>query len=749
MRKLPYLTVLAVTLAFGAAIAQADEPPPPPEPPSIAATWVTSVSTTGANLRAEVDTGHLPTTYRFEYVTEAAYKAGGFTDATRLPSGTEASIAASEKPEAVVQHPGALTAATSYRFRIIAKNDEGEAVGLTRPLMTDETPVPFSLPDGRGWEMVSPVDKNGGEIQSFGGNFGGGSIQAAGQGGAITYTSSSSFATPNGAPGASQYMSTRGGTAWGTQNITTPALSGSYPDSPTSGVPYQIFSTDLGGALLSNGRRCRVNTSSACPVENAPLAGSGAPAGFRNYYLRNNSAGTFLTALTSSDLSLLKLGNSDFEVAYAGATPDLSHIVFSTCAALTADATEVAGSGGECDPAKQNLYEKTGSALELVNQTPGASLAAQSRAISADGSRVYWTTGTKLFLREGSRVEQVDLAQGGGGTFETASLDGSVAFFSKAGHLYRYEAGAAATDLTPGGGVLGVLGASDDGSYLYYVDGAGVELWHEGVVTPVAKGADASNYPPTTGTARVSADGGDLVFVSSQELTIFDNRGFAEVYLYTAPAGGGEGTLLCASCTPSGERPVGAATIPGASFNGTGTNLPHSYKPRVLSTDAKHLFFNSSDPLVPQDSNGDVDTYQWEAPGAGDCANPDGCVALISSGRSANGATFLDASGDGSDAYFLTDGSLVPSDPGAADVYDARVGGGYPVPETPIPCFGDACQPLPPEPEDPTPGTQRKRASGNLPPVPPKKPLHCKKPKIKKFGKCVKPKQHKKRGGHR
>ena len=42
----------------------------------------------------------------------------------------------------------------------------------------------LTLPDGRGWEMVSPVNKNGGSIQSFGANFGGGVIQAAAQGSA-------------------------------------------------------------------------------------------------------------------------------------------------------------------------------------------------------------------------------------------------------------------------------------------------------------------------------------------------------------------------------------------------------------------------------------------------------------------------------------------------------------------------------------------------------------------------------------
>ena len=73
---------------------------------------------------------------------------------------------------------------------------------------------------------------------------------------------------------------------------------------------------------------------------------------------------------------------------------------------------------------------------------------------------------------------------------------------------------------------------------------------------------------------------------------------------------------------------------------------------------------------------------------------------------------------------------------------------GYPQPPTGIPCFGDACQPLPPEPEDPTPGTLRSKKSGNLPPPAPKKPLKCKKGQVKRFGKCVKKKpQEEAQGG--
>ena len=77
---------------------------------------------------------------------------------------------------------------------------------------------------------------------------------------------------------------------------------------------------------------------------------------------------------------------------------------------------------------------------------------------------------------------------------------------------------------------------------------------------------------------------------------------------------------------------------------------------------------------------------------------PSGCIDLISSGRSEGGASFVDASADGSDAFFLTDGSLVATDAGGVDVYDARIGGGFPESTDVIPCFGDACQPLPPDP---------------------------------------------------
>jgi hypothetical protein len=587
----------------------------------------------------------------------------------------------------------------------------------------------FTLPDGRGWEMVSPGDKNGGSIQGAGGIFGGGVFQAAAGGSAITYSSSSSFGDGQGSPGGSQYLSLRGSAGWSTENITLPTESGAYGIDP-DGVPYQLFSTDLGTAIMLEGHRCE--EAEPCP---------------RSYTLRDQAGGA---------LTPLPYDEPDLWFAGAGPGPDLTHLAFTTCAALTAEASEVSAPGG-CDPEAPNLYLRSGGALRLINLlpgqstgTPGATLAAWSGAISDDGTRVYWTDGSDLYLRDGNETVQVDADAGGGGEFQTASLGGDIAFFTDAGHLWRYDAGAdAATDLTPGGGVQGVLGASADGTVVYYLGAGGLFMWRSGTSTPVAAAANAGNYPPSTGSARVSANGLHLAFLSSAKLTAYDNAGFTEVYLYDAPVGAGSGSLICASC-PSGKAPTGSASLPGAGRNGTDPRATDVYKPRSLTADSKRLFFDTYDALTIEDTNQSVDVYEWEAQGAGTCTAAGGCVALISSGRSEGGASFVDASADGADAYFLTGGSLVPSDPGAIDLYDARIGGGFPPPDPGSVCIGDACQPLPAEPEDPTPGTLR--PSSPNPSLPVSKPVKkCKKGQVRRHGKCVKKKRrhHRRSGGRR
>ena len=696
-------------------------------PPQIDATWATAVTATSADLHAEADPEGIATTYRFEYITEALYRENlnlgheAFAGAARLPSGAEAPLGSGSAGAEAAQHVGNLKAATAYRYRIVAHSAAGTTPGTAFAFATQEPGTAFALPDQRAWELVSPPQKNGGSVQGFGADRGGGVFQAAANGEAVTYSSAASFsAAASGAPPASQYLSRRGGAGWSTGDITAPAVSGSYGEHP-DGVPYQLFSPDLARGLMLSGERCR-GAGSDCPVANPPLPDTEAPAGYQDYYLRDDEAGGFEALLTGADLGgLLSLPPEDFELSFAGASPDLRHVVLSTCAALTPEATEVPSGGGGCEPAEANLYEWGEGGLQLLNVlpgqthgTPGARLAAQSAAISANGSRVYFTEleDGALYLREaGGPTKLLPESVAGGASFQTASADGSLAFFTRAGTLYRYVA-QAETSEPLATGVQGVLGASENGSYLYYETAAGLFLWREGAgSTKIAAKGAASDWPPSTGTARVSPDGAHLAFLSAASLTGYDNTDQStgqpddEVYLYQAPAGGGGGTLTCASCNPTGERPLGPSTIPGAVANGEGPEATDSYEPRDLSEAGSRLFFDSSDALVPHDTNVEPDVYEWEAAGAGTCQHPAGCISLISDGQSGEPSEFIDASATGRDAFFLTADSLVGSDPGSYDLYDAREGGGFPAPSPPIACEGDSCQSLPSPPEDPTPGT--------------------------------------------
>jgi hypothetical protein len=241
--------------------------------------------------------------------------------------------------------------------------------------------------------------------------------------------------------------------------------------------------------------------------------------------------------------------------------------------------------------------------------------------------------------------------------------------------------------------------------------------------------------------------------MSRRSLTGYDNRDAVsgqpdeEVFLYDRLGAGGEGRLVCVSCNPTRARPHGIEIVDNASslineegiWNG-GTWLaaaipgwtPYQefetlYQSRYLS-DSGRLFFNSADALVPRDSNGTTDVYEYEPPqgegqpASNNCSVPSpsyspssgGCVDLVSSGTSAEESAFLDASESGDDVFLLTAAQLAPGDfDTAKDIYDARVGGAVSEGAKPPACEGDACQNPVSAPEDPTPGSLTFKGPGN------------------------------------
>jgi hypothetical protein len=389
----------------------------------------------------------------------------------------------------------------------------------------------------------------------------------------------------------------------------------------------------------------------------------------------------------------------------------------------------------------------------------------------------------------------------------------------------------ALTDLTPkteageSAKVAGVLGSSVDGSYVYFAAAGGlgiappggcfdpigegsnpekldilpvgtlcnVYVRHDGVTSFVAalSQRDASDWltEGLSGAVRVSPNGAWLAFASHRGLTGYDTadahsgQADAEMYLYHAPAdlGTEAGTLSCASCDPTGARPVGvesagnwlAASVPGwPGTYGVGTELLEAYyQPRYLSDEGR-LFFNSADPLVPLDVSKQSEVYEYEPQGAGRCTESTssgsalyvpqehGCVALISTGTAAEGSQFLEASESGADVFFLTTEKVLPQDVDTVpDVYDAHecttASPCIAPPSALRPCETEASCKAPPTPQ-PTiyaaPSSATFVGPGNqaTPPPPPpakvtKKAAKCKKRFVKnKQNKCVKKPKKKK-----
>ncbi len=135
-------------------------------PPIVGDLWASQVDSRSATLSAEIDPNDSLTGGYFEYTSKADFGAKGFTGAKRV----NINVIGSEAGMIPVNFPTitALQSDTTYLYRLVVTNGHGQ---VTSPA---SAPYPFFLtspasggpllPDGRGWEMVSPFDKNGGGV---------------------------------------------------------------------------------------------------------------------------------------------------------------------------------------------------------------------------------------------------------------------------------------------------------------------------------------------------------------------------------------------------------------------------------------------------------------------------------------------------------------------------------------------------------------------------------------------------------
>ena len=540
-----------------------------------------------------------------------------------------------------------------------------------------------SLPDNRGWEIVTPPDQDMDAITRF---------WTTADGDMTAFSSLGAFAGAlNGSTNG--YVTTRGAGSWMTQAVTPPGGAGTI---------YNLVD------LSDDGRR-------------SIWAAADLIAGTKNdIWVR--AADQPVVNVSRS----VKSAPSD-TAEYQGRSANGDHVLF------------VVDPGIANGPLQ--LYDHSGGVSKPVGILPGQTTPAPGgsvlgsfdqrydqgsvfNAVSPDGSKIFFESpapprsttvhypyaATGLYVREnGTTTTQIDPHA----TFWGAAVDGSKAVYTPVDgsddrglSIYDVAARQSKQIVPPSAQVQGLGGISDDASRIYFValaklvDGAtagepNLYLYDAGTMRfvatvnpqPYANGdpGDAAGYGgngfggsagPTTAT---SADGRILAFRSTKQLTSHDNGGKIAIYVYDASKP--SQPLACISCRPDGKPSTGDAAFQDYADS----NSPAPPEPATnVTADGRRIFFQTSDPLDPRDINEQIDVYEWT----------DGKAHLISSGTG-DFSRFNVASPSGDDVFFNTTNVLVPQNvaPGLRVIYDARVDGGFTPPPATTPCEQDGtCQ---------------------------------------------------------
>ena len=378
-----------------------------------------------------------------------------------------------------------------------------------------------------------------------------------------------------------------------------------------------------------------------------------------------------------------------------------------------------------CPPAE--VYVRDGGAGETIDVS-----ASQKTNGSGSGGRDAHGPQPKIYagsVQEGGRVTAVFFT-----SHEELTNDANTGGEDGGNDLYLYSLKTGRlTDITPdtnavdanGAEVIEFIGASSDGSLVYFTAsgalasgataGASNLYVHDlatGKTTFIGSGygvrgtqVQELTYSPEI-SSQVSPDG-YLVFSSSQNLTSYEQEGWAEVYLYDVSSS----RLVCVSCNPSGTPRVESATLPrrpkGGFYNLPSGTLPI---PLTMSDDGGRVFFGSVERLTPEaethtNARGELQPNVYEY--------TEGRIYLIASRAGVLGTTQ-----SGNDVLFETVAQLAPQDrDGTPDVYDARVDGGFPT-LAPQACSGTSCQGVPaPSPIFATPPSVTFTGVGNFTPV--------------------------------
>ncbi|MGN6189499.1 MAG: hypothetical protein ACTHOE_11405 [Conexibacter sp.] len=637
------------------------------------------------------------------------------------------------------------------------------AVVAVAVLTTVASSADASLPDQRRYELVSPADKRGIDVVAQSNK-----VHVSADRTKATFNALGGFADVRGTSVDVQYLSRRDGVpntnGWTTRAITPKSAALSFYVAVVfqSNIPTfeTEFTPDLSAAVFRSWR---------------PLTDDPNVDGVSNLYRLGNldGAGSPPQLLThaASPLPSLGLGSLFLRPAFVGASTDLRHVAFESQLDLVGDGStfaprlyEYADDGGvrlvgriptggatECDDSSSGSPCEAAPSSQAGIQPSSPTVLYSTDMVSANGSRILFQVpsgalGGAIYMREdGTRTVQLNASEKTSpespqdAELWDMSRDGTRIFFTTseglvnddndgASDLYMYDtaapAGAHLTRLSVSGTgvphvVQDVIGASDDGHYVYFVclgqlvpgeppiDSGGLFVWHDGQIRYIGRAAGGFafevntprtiwNFDQTTRASRITPDGRHLLFTSQNDVGFRGRGGFAgydqsactstigpgcrELYLYDANTG----SLACASCNPRASAATGDAYIDvrvNASASANTQHLSHA-----LSDDGNRVFFSTPEAMVPEDTNGRWDAYEYDAVTR--------TVHLLSTGKSTSDSYFMEASPRGEDAFFVTRERLVGWDvDDNYDLYDARIGGGFPEPAPAVaPCTGDQCR---------------------------------------------------------
>lgn len=592
------------------------------------------------------------------------------------------------------------------------------------------TGAPYSqgLPECRAYEMVTPLEKGGGDVKAFQLDSypGGGGMVVSPSGNSVGYLSQRPFAdaenawVAGGGAATLGYVGRRSSTGW-----TTGAA---FPSVGLISYPYAI-------GLFDGDATADLTKTVSCGYAEARTNGLDGT----NFACATRTGLEPWSVSVFPSLTGIPVGEANNPPYYSGSSADLSHIVFLRAPGMSnryvhAD-LEISGTGGA------GLYEvvnpgQSTATLQLVNvddggavigptmgavlggygpatnvstcesaaSTPGAT---NFQAISDDGEFIYFTACPgnvrggpwNIYARIGGS-ETVDVSNPSpsecstcsgvnrSASYAAASSDGKQVFFTTAQQL--------------------VDGDTDSTTDLYEYDFEAPAGHH---VVQLSAGEESGEHPDAgrgaevQGVVSASSDGSRVYFVARGVLTTHSNTSLApgqqqavsgadNLYLYDGESGE---TKFVADLSPADSR---LWELNGAGQASGPTSSASSFRASQISADGRYLIFTTVAALSADDTDTALDVYRYDSVTGdllrvshgeaafpfSDDGNSSSYPAIIStSGASGDGEKFggsssalassADAgrsiSGDGAEVIFSTSQQLQSDDlNGAADVYE-------------------------------------------------------------------------------